>query len=61
MARLPPKISRILPGSLWRDLGTITKNQIRFVHSPLEITEMLTTPTPLQQRALTLLQVPLKR
>jgi Transposase DDE domain len=46
--------------TLVRDLGTITKNQIRFVHSPLEITEMLTTPTPLQQRALNLLQVPLK-
>jgi len=46
--------------TLLRDLGTITKNQIRFVHSPLEITEMLTTPTPLQQRALNLLQVPLK-
>jgi Transposase DDE domain len=46
--------------TLLRDLGTITKNQIRFVHSPLETTEMLTTPTPLQQRALDLLQVPLK-
>jgi hypothetical protein len=43
-----------------RDLGTITKNQIRFIHSPLETTEMLTTPTPLQQRALDLLQVQLK-
>jgi DDE family transposase len=46
--------------TLLRNLGTITKNQIRFVHSPLETTEMLTTPTPLQQRALDLLQVPLK-
>ena len=46
--------------TLLRDLGTITKNQLRFVHSPLETTEMLTTPTPLQQRALDLLQVPLK-
>jgi hypothetical protein len=46
--------------TLLRDLGTITKNQIRFVHSPLETTEMLTTPTPLQQRALDLLQVPLR-
>jgi DDE family transposase len=46
--------------TLLGDLGTITKNQIRFVHSPLETTEMLTTPTPLQQRALDLLQVPLK-
>lgn len=46
--------------TLLRDLGTITKNQIRFVHSPLETTEMLTTPTPIQQRALDLLQVPLK-
>ena len=46
--------------TLLRDLGTITKNQIRFVHSPLETTEMLTTPTPLQQHALDLLQVPLR-
>jgi hypothetical protein len=46
--------------TLLRDLGTITKNQLRFFHSPLETTEMLTTPTPLQQRALDLLQVPLK-
>lgn len=46
--------------TLLRDLGTITKNQLRFVHSPLETTEMVTTPTPLQQRALDLLQVPLK-
>jgi hypothetical protein len=28
------------------DLGTITKNQIRCVHSPLETTARLTTPTP---------------
>jgi hypothetical protein len=46
--------------TLLRDLGTITKNQIHFVHSPLETTEMLTKPTPLQQRALDLLQVSLK-
>jgi hypothetical protein len=46
--------------TLLHDLGTITKNQIRFSHSPLETTEMLTTPTPIQQRALDLLQVPLK-
>ena len=46
--------------TLVHDLGTITKNQIRFVHSPLETTEMLTKPTPLQQRALDLLQVTLK-
>src|SRR5712691_1313298 len=46
--------------TLLRDLGTITKNEIRFIHSPMETTEMLTTPTPLQQRALDLLQVPLK-
>jgi len=46
--------------TLLRDLGTITKNQIRFVHSPLETTEMLTTPTRLQQRVLDLLQVPLR-
>jgi len=46
--------------TLLHDLGTITKNQIRFVHSPLETTEMLTKPTPLQQRALDLLQVALQ-
>jgi hypothetical protein len=46
--------------TLLHDLGTITKNQIRFVHSPLETTEMLTKPTPLQQRALDLLQASLK-
>jgi len=46
--------------TLLHDLGTITKNQIRFVQSPLETTEMLTKPTPLQQRALDLLQVSLK-
>jgi Transposase DDE domain len=46
--------------TLLRDLGTITQNQIRFVHSSLETTEMLTTPTLLQQRALDLLQVPLR-
>jgi hypothetical protein len=45
--------------TLLHDLGTITKNQIRFVHSPLETTEMLTKPTPLQQRALDLLRVSL--
>jgi hypothetical protein len=41
-------------------LGTITKNQIRFSHSPWATTEMVTTPTPLQQRALDLLQGPRK-
>jgi hypothetical protein len=46
--------------TLLHDLGTITKHQIRFGHSPRETTEMLTTPTPLQQRALDLLQVPPK-
>ena len=46
--------------TLLHDLGTMTKNQIRFSQSPRETTEMLTTPTPLQQRAFDLLQVPLK-
>jgi Transposase DDE domain len=46
--------------TLLHDLGTITKNQIRIGQSPRETTEMLTTPTPLQQRAFDLLQVPLK-
>jgi Transposase DDE domain len=46
--------------TLLQDLGTITKNQIRFGHSLMDTTEMLTTPTPLQQRALDLLQVRLK-
>jgi hypothetical protein len=46
--------------TLLHDLGTITKNQIRIGPRPGETTEMLTTPTPLQQRAFDLLQVPLK-
>ena len=46
--------------TLLHDLGTLTKNQIRFSHSPLETTEMLTTPPLLQQSALALLQVPRK-
>jgi hypothetical protein len=46
--------------TLLHDLGTITKNQMRFAQSPLETTEMLTKPTPLQQHAFDLLQVPLK-
>jgi hypothetical protein len=44
--------------TLLQDLGTITKNRIRFVPSPRETMEMLTTPTPLQQRVFDLLQVP---
>ena len=42
-----------------QDLATVTKNQIRFSQSPTETTWMFATPTPLQQRALDLLQVPL--
>jgi hypothetical protein len=44
--------------TLLQDLGTITKNRVRFVHSTMETTEMLTTPTPFQQRVFELLQVP---
>ncbi len=44
--------------TLLQDLGTITRNHIRFVDSPTETTKMLTTLTPLQQRAFVLLQVP---
>jgi hypothetical protein len=42
-----------------QDLATVTKNQIRFSQSPTETTWMFATPTPLQQRALDLLQVSL--
>jgi hypothetical protein len=42
-----------------QDLATVTKNQIRFSQSPTETTWMFTTPTPVQQRALDLLQVSL--
>jgi hypothetical protein len=44
--------------TLLQDLATVAKNRIRFCRSPLETT-MFTTPTPLQQRALDLLQVSL--
>jgi hypothetical protein len=44
--------------TLLRDLATVTKNRIRFCESLTETT-MLTTPTPLQQRAFDLLQVSL--
>jgi Transposase DDE domain len=42
-----------------QDLATVTKNQLRFSQSPTETTWMFATPTPLQQRALDLLQVSL--
>jgi hypothetical protein len=45
--------------TLLQDLATVTKNRIRFAASSMETT-MLATPTPLQQRAFDLLQVPLK-
>ena len=45
--------------TLLDDLATVTKNRVRFVQSNAETT-LLTTPTPLQQRALDLLQVPLR-
>jgi hypothetical protein len=44
--------------TLLQDLATVAKNRIRFGASALETT-MFTTPTPLQQRALDLLQVSL--
>jgi len=44
--------------TLLHDLATVAKNRIRFGGSLLETT-MFTTPTPLQQRALDLLQVSL--
>jgi transposase len=45
--------------TLLQDLATVAQNRIRFGASALETT-MFTTPTPLQQRALDLLQVSLK-
>lgn len=45
--------------TLLDDLATVTKNRVRFVQSNTETT-LLTTPTPLQQRAFDLLQVPLR-
>jgi hypothetical protein len=45
--------------TLLDDLATVTKNRVRFVLSNTETT-LLTTPTPLQQRAFDLLQVPLR-
>lgn len=45
--------------TLLDDLATVTKNRVRFVQSNTEAT-LLTTPTPLQQRAFDLLQVPLR-
>jgi hypothetical protein len=44
--------------TLLQDLATVAKNRIRFGESALEAT-VFTTPTPLQQRALDLLQVSL--
>jgi len=44
--------------TLLQDVATVAKNRIRFGESALETT-MFTTPTPLQQRALDLLQVSL--
>ena len=41
--------------TLLDDLATVTQNRIRFCASRTETT-MLTTPTPLQQRAFDLLQ-----
>ena len=46
------------PFYLFGGMGKISQNRIRFGESALETT-MFTTPTPLQQRALDLLQVSL--
>lgn len=43
--------------SLLGDLATIVKNRIRPLNSNAAVFDMITTPTPLQQRALDLLQV----
>jgi hypothetical protein len=45
--------------TLLDDLATVTKNRVRFVQSNTE-TILVTKPTPLQQRALDLLQVSLR-
>jgi transposase len=45
--------------TLLDDLATVTQNRVRLVQSNAETT-LLTTPTPLQQRAFDLLQVPLR-
>ncbi len=45
--------------TMLKDLATICKNRVRFVDTTT-VTEMLTRPTPLQQRAFDLLGVTLK-
>jgi hypothetical protein len=40
--------------TLWKDLATLTKNEVRVGERTLQ---MLATPTPVQQRALELLKV----
>jgi transposase len=45
--------------TLLSDLGTVTKNRVRFQGANGETTEMITNPTPLQQHAFELLKVTL--
>ena len=45
--------------TLLKDLATIVRNRVRFAHGDT-VTEMLTRPTALQQRAFDLLGIPLK-
>jgi hypothetical protein len=53
------RISYTLSRDTTDDLATVTKNGVRFVQSNTE-TILVTKPTPLQQRALDLLQVSLR-
>ncbi len=46
--------------TLLKDLATITKNHVRFIHAEAQTMEMMTTPTPFQHRVFELLKVPLK-
>ena len=46
--------------TLLEDLATITKNRVRFLQAHTQTTQMLASPTPLQQRVFELLKVPLK-
>ena len=46
--------------TLLKDLATVTKNRMRFLGATQATVEMLTRPTPLQQRAFDLLDVRLR-
>jgi hypothetical protein len=45
--------------SLMRDLATVAKNRVQPKDRTLPAFDMITSPTPVQQRALELLSVPL--